>query len=213
MPVDAIQAWYASPPLLAPILLFTGRLELEETTGRSPGGRPMNNEWLYTIDACGETPMTRVSRSGRIEIARLMLMQEIDDTLREIANQSPIHRAAYWGYDDAIEELIADGADPNESDMNGETPLHKAVRLGNGPAIEVLVEHDADVNAASAYGLTPLHWAALTGQEEVAEYLLDKGADVRAREFILGGMTPLDFARIMHYRDVIDLLELHNAIF
>ena len=173
----------------------------------------MNTEWLYTIDGYGETPLTRVSRSGRMEIARLMLVQEIDDTLKEIAKQSPIHRAAYWGYDDAIEELVGNGADPDEPDAQGETPLHKAVRLGNRAAIEALVENGADVNGVNAMGLSALHWAALTGQAEVAEYLIEKGADMHTREWVLGGMTPLNFARIMRYRDVADLIERHMAVY
>jgi ankyrin repeat protein len=142
-----------------------------------------------------------------------MLMTEIDDTLKEIANQSPIHRAAYWGYDDAIADLIAEGVDPDEPDAQGETPLHKAVRLGNDAAIEMLMDKGADVNAANGMGLTALHWAALTGREAVAEFLLDKGADVHAREYVLGGLTALDFARIMHYGDLAELLETHMAIF
>lgn len=173
----------------------------------------MNSEWLYTIDVFGETPLTRVSRSGRIEIARLMLMQEIDDTLKEIAHLSPIHRAAYWGYDDAIIELLNEGADVDEIDSQGETPLHKAVRLGNQAAAEVLLEHGADINASSGFGLTPLHWAALTGQTEMIEFLLQNGANAHARDSVLGGLTPLDFARLMKYPDAIQAIERHMAIY
>jgi ankyrin repeat protein len=173
----------------------------------------MNTDWLYTIDAHGETPLTRVSKSGRIEIARLMLMQEIEDTLREISHLSPLHRAAYWGYEDAIVELIEEGEDVNGTDSQGETPLHKAVRLGNLGAVEVLLDHGAHINASSAMGLTPLHWAALTGQVELTEYLLENGANAHDRDCVLGGMTALDFARIMKYEDVVEVLRRHMSIF
>jgi ankyrin len=173
----------------------------------------VNTDWLYTTDAFGETPLSRVSRSGRIEVARLMLMQEIEDTLREISQLSPLHRAAYWGYEDAIEELIADGADPNEPDPQGETPLHKAVRLANPGAVQVLLDNGAQINAASALGLTALHWAALTGQVEMIEYLLDNGASAHARDSVLGGLTALDFARLMRYEEVTEVLRRYMAIF
>lgn len=173
----------------------------------------MNSDWLYTTDGFGETPLSRVSRSGRIEIARLMLMQEIEDTLREISQLSPLHRAAYWGYEDAIVELIDEGADPNEPDAQGETPLHKAVRLGNPGAVQVLLDHGAQINAASSLGLTPLHWAALTGQPVMTEYLLENGASPHDRDSVLGGLTALDFARLMRYEDVAEVIHRFMSIY
>lgn len=173
----------------------------------------MNCEWLYTIDMYGETPLSRVSKSGRIEIARLMLMQEIEDTLKEIAHLSPLHRAAYWGYEDAVKDLLEEGADVDETDAQGETPLHKAVRLGNRAAVEVLIDNGANINAATAMGLTPLHWAALTGQPEMTEYLLENGANAWSRDCALGGMTALDFARLMQYTEVVNVLQRYMTAF
>lgn len=172
----------------------------------------MNCEWLYEIDSYGETPLTRVCKSGRMEISNVLFLQGIDDTLKEMLHLPPLHRAAYWGYTDAAKELLSGGADVDELDVQGETALHKAVRLGNREVAELLIETGADVNARNAVGLTPLHWAVLTGQLSLAELLVDTGADLYVRDWVTGGMTPLDFARLMRYKDLTDLLSRRAAI-
>jgi ankyrin repeat protein len=172
----------------------------------------MNNDWLNELDECGETPLSRVAKSGRMEIARLLFMREIDDTLREVSQLPPLHRAAYWGYEEAVYDLTDAGADPNELDLQGETPLHKAVRLGNVEAARALVERGADIDIPSLLGLTPLHWAALVGHEALAQFLVDCGANIYARDWVTGGMTPLDFARIMRFNNVASLLERRMAL-
>jgi ankyrin repeat protein len=173
----------------------------------------MNAEWLYEVDAYGETPLTRVSKSGRMEVANIMFLQEISDALREITQLPALHRAAYWGYEDAVTDLLEDGVDPEAEDLQGETALHKAVRLGNLEAVDALLDNGADVNAQSALGLTPLHWAALTGQKDISQQLLDRGASMHARDWVTGGMTPLDFARLLKYDELAEMLDLHMSAF
>jgi len=172
----------------------------------------MDTEWLYTPDEYGETPLSRVAKSGRAEISRLMIMQEINDAHRELSVMPALHRAAYWGYEDAVKDLIEDGADPSEMDGQGETPLHKAARLGNDEAVETLLMNGAEPDAPNSLGLTPLHWAALTGQEEIIESLLSYGANPFRCDWVTGGMTALDFARCMGYKEASDVLERNMAI-
>lgn len=172
----------------------------------------MDQEWLYTRDEYGETPLTRISKSGRMEIASLMFVQTIEDRLREVANLPALHRAAYWGYDDAIIELLEMGDDIDEVDAQGETPLHKAARLGNLVAAKVLIEHGANPDRQNALGLSPLHWAALTGRLEVVELLMESGANPHVRDWVCGGMTPLSFAKLMRYKDVIEAFQIAMAV-
>lgn len=167
----------------------------------------MNSDWLNTRDSVGETPLMRVSRSGRMEIANIMFFQTIEDAMKEVSHLPALHRAAFWGYDDAIEDLVSEGADPNSTDAQGETPLHKAARLGNTSAIEALVKLGASVDTPNAVGLTPLHWAALTGQSEAVQTLLHLGANPQVRDWVTGGMTPADFARLMRFEEVLDILD------
>lgn len=167
----------------------------------------MNIEWLYDTDESGESPLTRVSRSGRMEVLNFMFIQTMEDRLREIAQLSELHRAAYWGYADAIEELVEQGADVEEQDAQLETPLHKAVRLGNVDAARKLIELGANADAQNGMGLTPLHWAVLTGNGEIVDLLLFAGANPHLREWVSGGMTPLQFAKAMRNKEIIDMIQ------
>lgn len=172
----------------------------------------MEQEWLYSRDEYGETPLTRISKSGRMEIASLMFVQTIEDRLKEVANLPALHRAAYWGYEDAVTELIEMGEDVDGLDAQGETALHKAARLGNAGAVRVLLENGANADRQNALGLTPLHWAALTGRVEVVEILMEHGANPHVRDWVCGGMTPIMFAKLMRYREVCEAIELAMAV-
>jgi serine/threonine-protein phosphatase 6 regulatory ankyrin repeat subunit B len=176
------------------------------------GEREMDTEWLYKMDNSGDTPVGRISRSGRPELTRVAFLQQMRDDLAYVVKLPPLHRAAYWGYEDVVREILDRGADPNELDDDGETALHKAARLDNKEAAEVLIENGADVNLPSGLGLTALHWATLSGHEEIAELLVAHGASASSRDIVVGGMTPLDMARLLRHRELAQMLERHTSL-
>ncbi|HOZ46398.1 MAG TPA: ankyrin repeat domain-containing protein [Candidatus Hydrogenedentes bacterium] len=165
-------------------------------------------EWLCKPDDFGETPLTRISRSGRMTLANIMLLQDIEDHLRFIGQMPPMHRAAYLNYGDAIEDMLDEGGDPTEENASGETALHLAVRLGNLEATRALVKSGMDVNMPSILGFTPLHWGALNGRSEIVELLMANGADPHAHEWVAGGMTPIVMARKMGYTELAEVMEI-----
>ena len=101
----------------------------------------MGNYWLHDLDETGKSPLTRASLSGRTELTTVMLMQETLDVPEHIRGLPELHRAACWGFDDSIDELIVSGASPDLRDDSGETPLHKAARLGHLRAVKCLLAH------------------------------------------------------------------------
>ena len=103
----------------------------------------MSGDWIHKLDDEGSTPLARASISGRNEITNLMLTQEANDQPRYMHELPEIHRAACWGFDEVVLELIRTDHDPNEMDVQGETPLHKAVRMGHFDVARVLLDHDA----------------------------------------------------------------------
>ncbi len=170
-------------------------------------------QWLHTIDETGDTPLMRASKSGRTEVTNLMLMQEQNDDPKFFRELPALHRAASWGFDDVIFELIEDGSDVSEMDARGETALHKASRLGNFDAAKALLNSGAEVNARDALGMTALHWAALTGNEPLTELLLTHYADVDARDYFAGGITPSGIAKLMGYGEVQSLMKNRFTFF
>ena len=89
-----------------------------------------------------------------------------------------IHGAAEVGDVANVEELLADGVDPNTQDKYEQTPLHLAALNGHTQLSRLLLEQGAEVNAKNIDGATPLHVAAMNGHIEVARFLLEhKGVD------------------------------------
>lgn len=129
---------------------------------------------LAEAAAIGDAARTR-------EIARAapaQVRQRTDD------GWTALHLAAHFGHADAVDVLLAAGADVNAWAENNHRnqPLHAAV-AGQGTlriVIALLAAH-AGVNAADGGGYTPLHLAAFRGDLAVTDALLAPGADARPR--------------------------------
>ena len=63
--------------------------------------------------------------------------------------------AARYNQLDAMERLIAEGADVNMC-LDGVSPLHVAARYGQADVVDLLITNGADVNKTTKKGYTPL---------------------------------------------------------
>lgn len=120
----------------------------------------------------------------------------------------PLGLAAFFRRPDAVEVLLAAGADVSAVARNPMqvTALHSAVADGGDARIaRALVAAGADVNARQRHGWTPLHGAADSGDAGLVELLLARGADPDAKHD--GGKTALDVAREKGHAAVVAVLE------
>ena len=60
---------------------------------------------------------------------------------------------------DLVNELLANGANPNIQNSDGATPLMAAASRGLGKIVDTLLAHGADVNLKANFGLTAYHLA------------------------------------------------------
>uniref|UniRef100_A0A3B4ZCS6 Si:ch211-1o7.2 n=1 Tax=Stegastes partitus TaxID=144197 RepID=A0A3B4ZCS6_9TELE len=116
-----------------------------------------------------------------------------------------LHVACLYGQLDAIQLLVDSQLEwINSRDSEGRRPLHVVLTFQSSPntsaCLRYLLEHEADANRTTDSGQTPLHLAASEGLLECVEILVKAGADVLAQDST--GLTPLDFARIRHHREV-----------
>ena len=111
-------------------------------------------------------------------------------TLCAAADRTPLHWAAAGGNEQAIAELLSQGAVPNAVDEHGDTPLHLAARQLRLEAVRLLLAADADANARNAAGQTPLHVVGADARPDVddADYLALPG--VIAQEIMAAGGDP-----------------------
>jgi ankyrin repeat protein len=86
--------------------------------------------------------------------------------------------AAYRGYKDIAEILIASGASVHVVDESGETPLHKASVQGHQNVVELLIANGAQIDAKASDGCTPLYLAACSQHKDIAQLLLNHGAAI-----------------------------------
>lgn len=107
---------------------------------------------------------------------------------------------------EVIDLLIENGADIFHTDHAGVSVFDVAVTYNNLALIELLINRGFDVNHATRQsGFTPLMGAVCYGRVEVIKKLLQMGVDVESRDAY--GLNALDFARKMHKKSILALLE------
>jgi len=128
---------------------------------------------------------------------------------KDANGMTSLHMAAAAGQKDAVQQLLASGADVKAKANDGATPLHWAVYNGHKDVVELLLADQAPVNARGRDGYTPLHWAAAKGFEAIAELLLNHQADINVQNN--QGETPLQLARSRNHLDLAELLRQHGG--
>ena len=128
---------------------------------------------------------------------------------RDSAGNTPLHLAALRGDADALDRLLAAGADPNALNEAGATPLHYAV--ASERMVAALLARDAKPDVVSKIGVTPLLGAVSRPDSfPVARQLIAAGANVNAHRStwvgLLGSANVLALAVAHGDRRTIDLL-------
>jgi len=117
--------------------------------------------------------------------------------------------AAYAGDLRRIEQLLQEGADPNELAVDGWNALPIAAREGHAEAVSVLLRAGAKINAPEGGGNTALFWAAFYDRRDVITLLIADGADVNKKA--RGGETPLHVALRLGHQHAAELLRNAGA--
>lgn len=108
---------------------------------------------------------------------------------------SLLHTAAWNGYVDMADYLIANGANidnPAGDGQNRDTPLLLAASVGNFRMVRYFVERRSDLDYINNQERTALHMATIgEGQEysAIMRYLVNRGLNLEARD--REGRTPL----------------------
>lgn len=133
-----------------------------------------------------ETELTQAIDDGNLDQARRLLSLGADPNEPNRHGESPLMVAAALDDVDALELLVANGADVNKACHEGFTALHMAVDAsidntiqrgglpGDMPtaAIRWLLRHGADTEARTHRGDTALDIARMYGDVSVATLLL-----------------------------------------
>lgn len=128
------------------------------------------------------------------------------------AQDAGLMGAARQGDAEAVQTLLAGGADPSRAQGDGMTALHMAALEGHGDVVGVLLTAGAEVGATTRIGAyTPLHLASQAGHGAVVRSLLESGADANLAT-TNSGATPLHLAaRVVAGEDAVAALLEHGA--
>ncbi len=100
----------------------------------------------------------KVLNSNRAELARLLFkyVANFDANAKDKNGWTLLHRAAFAGYSQIVDLLVARGADLNAKNNNGWTPLDCAAFKGHKAVVDLLVERGGAVTRE-----WETHWAYL----------------------------------------------------
>jgi ankyrin repeat protein len=147
-----------------------------------------------------------VNRPLDRQIAYRTKLDRGNDTMLNTGT-TPLLRAAKSADIQAMEYLLANGADPTLTNRSGVNSLMAAAGVGTSDsdstgryktedqiieAVRIGLEHGLDINAAERGGRTAVHGAALLGYDQVIRFLAENGADLTLADG--DGFTPLDMS-------------------
>jgi ankyrin repeat protein len=152
-----------------------------ESSSAQPDANAQNRA-MRAGSLAGATPFWLAARTVNVPMLRILLEHGADPTLTSPGGVTPLMVAAgltqvqgprakrgevsqfstNWGPEDsaeAVEFLIAHGADVNATNPSGQTALHGAAYMGADAVVRTLVRHGAKVNVQDAQGQTPYRLA------------------------------------------------------
>ncbi|BDA49626.1 probable serine/threonine-protein phosphatase 6 regulatory ankyrin at N-terminal half [Coccomyxa sp. Obi] len=150
---------------------------------------------INTKDDQGYTPLhTAASHSSFQSHLVLADLMEAGAELEAVDEEgrTPLLVALDGNRKEAIDVLIAGGAQTSVADKKGRTALHLAVGCSSR-MVEKLLLLSVTIDAADMEGRTALHYAAQKGVKATAMVLLKAGADAQATDKL--GRSALDIAQ------------------
>ena len=131
----------------------------------------------------------------------------------DLTGQTALHHAAYMGFAEITEHLLAAQAHPDVQDDSHRTPLFRACEKGEIAVVEILAGvsfHPTDDTSPEEMlvdvdGRTPLHIAALAGYDDICIALLD-AAPAYIQHEDLAGRTALHCAAYGAFTELMRLL-------
>lgn len=159
-------------------------------------------------DAVGAIDMFEAAALGRVDRIKQLLREDPALASAYAPDGFPaVGLAAFFGHLEAVQTLIAAGADIHAAARNAlkVQPIHAAVASKNLDIVRAVLDAGADPNAAQQQGFRPMHEAGSSGRRELAELLMKYGADPTLKND--DGKNTITFAREKGHMEFADWLE------
>jgi hypothetical protein len=117
---------------------------------------------------------------------------------------TPLHIAAYYGYQEIVALLLAAKAKVDSARADGATPLHLAANNGYVHIVQLLLAAGANKELCTKDGFTPLFIAQKRGHEELVKLL----TSIPAEETFLSPQEEIAFLRALVSKQQARIAEL-----
>ncbi len=125
-----------------------------------------------------KSPLSAAAKVGNLEIAKLLVANGADVTLRVPGDGTALITAAEFGHLDFIKYLVSKGADINRTFSNQGNALITASGRGHLEIMKYLVSKGADINHYSPNQGNALIASAHSNNVDAVKFLVSKGMDV-----------------------------------
>ena len=117
-------------------------------------------------DGKGQTALHKLLSRQEIpmDILKAFLERGADVNVEDDDSERPLHEAASWGENDAVDLIITRVSDVEDDNRLGQTALHQASFAGQDKTVEILLSHGADPSHTDKHNRTPLLLACSTGR-------------------------------------------------
>ena len=129
-------------------------------------------------DNHGWTSLMHGASSGRIDVAKILLLNGAKLELRDNGGTTALALAASKGHDEIVTLLLEKGANINAKDGKGLDPLMMSSRAGYLALTKTLLDKGANLHLSTNEGDTAVMLAAKGGHKEVVDLLLARGAKI-----------------------------------
>lgn len=156
---------------------------------------------INAFDSSGRTALINASRSGHLELVRLLLDEGANPNLQISSGlykgETALHEAIRHNEMEVIHQLLKSKVIKLDvKNDSGRTPLMVASERDDIDIVKLLIGAGADLNVQIPSGLykgeTALHIATRQNHQEVVQHIIYGGADLNIKED--GGKTPLMMA-------------------
>lgn len=174
----------------------------------------VREEQSFIADDLAEqsTTLHRAIAQNDIPTIKRLISEEANVNAVTKQGYTPLHIAAFYGFEEAIEILLQSGANSNLQNRFGETPLSLALWGKHTSIIRLLTNHEVRQEQLTFYeseGYTPLHRAIEQGDSQTVKRLLSEKIDTQA--ITKKGYTYLHLAAIQGDAALIELLVMQGA--
>ncbi|KAF4446834.1 putative ankyrin repeat domain protein [Fusarium austroafricanum] len=187
-------------------------LTRDSTNGSGVETRDSEDQSCSTIHRKHYAMLLEASRGGHVAMINRLIESGLNPNSYS-EEKLPLLEAAEHGQLEAVEALMAHGADLYLFDKDGNRRIDQALRIaavqGHTKLVIFFHTHGADLEVKDKEGRSPLLEAARAGQSATVLYLLEKGTNTESRD--AQGGTPLWYAASNGHETTVHHLHEHGA--